>query len=158
MIGAITVVLVGLLPPTLLREFDLPAEIRGWISPVFVSIAMVTALVVVVRLSLVLPAAAVGDFTMTLRKSWVTTRGSSWPILAGSVLTSGPSIAANIALNGVAEWIPQASGGAAVIVGAMVLSMGLAILAAVFEASFLSYAYLFFVGERAPAAAAEGQA
>lgn len=44
-----------------------------------------------VRLNLVLPAAAVGDMTMTIRRSWERTRGHAFTLLLGIVMTSVPT-------------------------------------------------------------------
>lgn len=44
-----------------------------------------------VRLNLVLPAAAVGDSSMTLRRSWERTKGHAFTLLLGIVLTSVPT-------------------------------------------------------------------
>lgn len=44
-----------------------------------------------VRLNLVLPAVAIGDSSMTIRRSWERTRGHAFTLLLGIVLTSVPA-------------------------------------------------------------------
>ena len=136
-------VVCALLPVTLTRGLPLSEDVRWWITVAFVIGGIVAALVTVGRLSLILPAGAVGDYHVTMGRAWHMSRGNAWRILAGSVLASGPVFFANVVFNGFIEAMPSMSGNVASLLAMLTLSLLLFVLTAVVQASFLSYAYRF---------------
>lgn len=136
--------IAGLFPAALMRGLALPEEAKPIVVGLSFGSAAVAALLVVSRLSLVLPAGAVGDFAMTFRRSWILTRGNSWRIFLGSLLASGPAIAVNLALNGLLEQTTRGPNDAVALTIGIAFSIILTVIAAVIQASFLSYTYLHF--------------
>jgi hypothetical protein len=138
--GAIGIV-CGLLPVTLSRGFPIPEDVRWWLTFASVAAAAIVALLTVGRLSLILPAGAVGDYHVTMGRAWQMSRGNSWRILAGSALASGPVLVVNIVLNGFIDALPSMSADVASLLTMLTLSLLLFVVTAVVQASFLSYAY-----------------
>lgn len=138
---------VGLLPATWVRELGLAPDVRWVFVAVWVAGSIGAAVLAVSRLSLILPAGAVGDYYVTMSRAWDLTRGNSWRILGGSVLASGPVMLANIALNGAIDGFPTMNASVPALVGAQVLSLLLFSVAAIVQASFLSYAYRFLTDQ-----------
>lgn len=142
-LGAAIAVVLGLLPVTLSRDVPIPGDVRWWFTLACIIGGIVAALFVVVRFSLVLPAGAVGDYRLTLSRAWSISRGNGWRLVTGSLLSSGPMMAANIGLNGLLEALPTMSASEASLVAALVLSLLLFVVTAIVQASFLSYAYRY---------------
>lgn len=142
--GAIGIV-CGLLPVTLMRRLPIPDDVGGWLTVASIMGGILAALLAVGRLSLILPAGAVGDYHVTMRRAWQMSRGNSWRILAGSVLASGPVFVVNIVLNGFIEALPSMSASVPSLLAMLTLSLVLFVVTAVVQASFLSYVYRYFV-------------
>jgi hypothetical protein len=136
-------IVCGLLPISLSRGVAMPEDVRWWFSVASIAAAVVVALLLVGRLSLILPAGAVGDYHVTMRRAWQMSRGNSWRILAGSALASGPVIVVDVLINGFVEALPSMSGNIASLLAMLTLSLLLFVLTAIVQASFLSYAYKF---------------
>lgn len=136
-------VVCALVPVTLTRGLPLSEDVRWWITVAFVVGGIVAALVTVGRLSLILPAGAVGDYHVTMGRAWHMSRGNAWRILAGSVLASGPVFFVNVVFNGFIEALPSMSANVASLLAMLTLSLLLFVLTAIVQASFLSYAYRF---------------
>lgn len=80
--GAIVFVVGGLLPSTLSRQLPLSADQRWYFAAVTILAALIAAVMLVGRWSLILPAAALGDHSVNLRRSWALTHGNSWRIFS----------------------------------------------------------------------------
>lgn len=142
-IAVSTGLVCALLPVTLTRDLAIPEATRWWLTIAFVVSGIVGAMLIAGRLSLILPAGAVGDYHVTMRRAWQMSRGNSWRILAGSVLASGPVVIVDVLINGFIEALPSMSGNVASLLAMLTLSMLLFVLTAIVQASFLSYAYRY---------------
>jgi hypothetical protein len=140
-VGLAIGIVSGLLPVTLSRGLPLSDDVRWWMNVASIGGGVLLALLAVARLSLILPAGAVGDYHVTMRRSWRMSRGNSWRILGGSVLASGPVFVANTVLNGLIEALPSMEGAIAPLLAMLTLSLLLFVVTAVVQASFLSFAY-----------------
>ncbi len=70
---------------------------RAFLIGAFITVGVIAAMAVAVRFSIVLPAIAVGDRTMTLARAWLITRSNTVKLFIGSFLAALPfSIAGNI--------------------------------------------------------------
>jgi hypothetical protein len=96
---AIALFLINFLPAVVILfpalYFLFPANAGGGLpaSGSFAVIPLVLVLVAVgiavgIRLSLLLPARAVGDLSMTFRQAWLRTRGNTWRLFWGLVVTT----------------------------------------------------------------------
>ena len=148
-VGFCAVMTFGLLPVIPLRG-RVPSEYHRPIAAILGSGAIVFTLLAVCRAGLILPAAAVGDMKMTMRKSLAVTRGNSWRLLAGTALSAGPALTLNLLLNSLVRADANVDGGAISVVALLVLTMLLLFYAAIVQASFLSFCYLHFVSVEAP--------
>lgn len=146
--GFAIALLCGLVPVALARGLAIASDVRWWMTLACIMTGIAAALVVTGRLSMVLPAGAVGDYHVTLSRSWALTRGNSWRIVVGSLLSSGPAFVVNIALNGLIDAMPRMSGSVTSLLIATMFSLVLFVVTAIIQASFLSYAYRFFVPPR----------
>jgi hypothetical protein len=54
--------------------------------PVVVIPVFATSVAVILRLSLLLPARAVGDLELTFRQTWINTRGNTWRLFCGTMI------------------------------------------------------------------------
>lgn len=142
--GAIGIV-CGLLPVTLMRRLPIPDDVGGWLTVASIMGGILAALLTVGRLSLILPAGAVGDYHVTMRRAWQMSRGNSWRILGGSVLASGPVFVVNIVLNGLIDALPSMSASVPSLLAMLTLSLLLFVVTAIVQASFLSYVYRFLL-------------
>lgn len=141
----LAIMLLALMPAPLIRVAPFPSELKSALLPSLMLTGVVAAVFIVCRLSLILPGGAIGDFAMTLRKSWQLTRGNGWRMFLGSTLSSGPAFVVNAAFDRIFDNLPTASGNSLVLTIVLIQSIGLLIIAVLIQASFLSYAYLFFV-------------
>ncbi len=107
----------GLLPISLTRDWIVGDAARWWFALGCVVSASAAALLVVSRLSLVLPAGA------TFGRPWALTRGNALRILAGSALSSGPVFVVDIVLNAFLEALPNMSAGVPSLVAVLILSL-----------------------------------
>jgi hypothetical protein len=155
-VGLLVAVTGSLLPITLTRNV-VTGDARWYFAVVVTSLAITAALALLARLSLILPAGAVGDHSVTLKRSWSLTRGNTPRMLAGSALSSGPAIVANFIANGAARASETAIQDSTAIAVLTILSLTLAIVAGVIQAGFLSYAYLSFTGMNQPGATPEAR-
>lgn len=146
-IGLAIAVVAGLLPLTWARDLGMPADVRWVFSVAWIAGVIIGALLIVGRLSLILPAGAVGDYQVTMSRAWELSRGNSWRILTGSMLASGPVALANVALNGLFDALPTTNASVPALVAALILSLVLFVVTAIVQASFLSYAYRFLAGD-----------
>jgi len=138
--GFAIAIICGLLPISLTRDL-IDGDVRWWVALFCILGGIAAAIIVVGRLSLVLPAGAVGDYGVTLRRAWALTRGNSFRMFAGTVLSSGPVFLVNVVSNGLLEALSTAPASVPSLLAALTLSILLFVLAAVVQASFLSYAY-----------------
>ncbi len=140
------------------------AAFGPWIGALMLFVPLVAALVAALRLSLVLPARAIGDTGLRLRDSWALTTGNTWRLIGGTILSAViPAIVLNLAImpfmfGGMPEMDPKkpnldllsawmqslALPSALIAMGYMIVSM--------IGIGFLSYAYRHFRGSQAPAA------
>lgn len=142
----VCVALVGsLLPITLTRKL-LEGDAQWIFAAVVTAMAITAALALLARLCLILPAGAVQDYSVTLRRSWSLTNGNTMRMLAGSALASGPAVVMNFVINAAARASETTARDATAIGLVTVFSLVLAIIAGVIQAGFLSYAYMFFTG------------
>jgi hypothetical protein len=115
-------------------------------------IGIFTAILLLGRLFVALPATAVGDRTMTLWHTWQVTKGNSWRIFWGSVFCTMPFSAVGKILENVILGTEDGSGQ---FLAVWLLSIAVELMGYVVLAGFFSYAYLHFTqddGEdRAPA-------
>ncbi len=140
------VALVGsLLPITLTRKL-LDGDAQWTFAVAVTATAITAALALLARLCLILPAGAVRDYSLTLRRSWSLTKGNTMRMLAGSALASGPAFVMNFVINAAARASETTARDATAIGLVTVFSLVLAIIAGVIQAGFLSYAYTFFAG------------
>lgn len=146
-IGVTIALIVGLLPLTWARDLGMPSDVRWVFSIGWIAAVIIGALLIVGRLSLILPAGAVGDYHVTMSRAWELSRGNGWRILTGSILASGPAVLANFALNGLMDALPTTNASVPALVAALVLSLLLFVVTAIVQASFLSYAYRFLAGD-----------
>lgn len=146
-IGLAIAVVAGLLPLTWARDLGMPSDARWVFSIAWIAGVIIGALLIVGRLSLILPAGAVGDYQVTMSRAWELSRGNSWRILTGSMLASGPVALANVALNGLFDALPTTNASVPALVAALILSLVLFVVTAIVQASFLSYAYRFLAGD-----------
>lgn len=144
-VGLSVAVAGSLVPITLTRKL-VDGDARWYLAAGLTALAVAAALALLARLCLILPAGAVGDFTVTLRKAWTLTQGNTLRMLAGSALASGPAIAMNFVANAAARASETAASDATAIAGLAIISLVLAIVAGIVQAGFLSYAYIFFAG------------
>jgi hypothetical protein len=140
------IMLLSLVPVPLVRGTPFPSELKSLLVSIIMPAGFVAAVFIVCRMSLILPGGAIGDFTMTLRKSWMLTRGNGWRMFLGSALSSGPAFVVNVGLDRLPDILPTASGNQVVLTILLIQSIALLAIAVVIQASFLSYAYLFFAG------------
>lgn len=150
-IGLSVAVAGSLLPITLTRNL-LDGDARRIFAVSITALAVMAALALLARLSLILPAGAVGDYSITLWRSWSLTRGNTLRMLAGSALASGPAILTDFAINASTRAAETVARDVTAIGILTIVSFILAIVAGVIQAGFLSYAYLFFTTDRSPGA------
>jgi hypothetical protein len=122
-----------------------PADFMPYV-PLFSMASLFVPILVAARLSLVLPAAAIGE-RLGFVASWRSMRGSWWRFLGGALLVCGPvliagRLATNVVTGLFGEWgVAFDLLRAAVVVGSWFVLVGLA-------ATYLSLAYRFFVQGR----------
>lgn len=100
------------------------------------------------RLALVLPGGSVGDWAMNFGASWRATRGNSWRLAIGSLLSAGPLAVFNIMLNAALENADVFSRSPSALAVKLAALAVLAVFAALMEAGFLSFAYLHFTSSQ----------
>ena len=120
-------------------------EIDPWLALLlpFMMIGMWVALFVTTRLSLVLPARAVGVDDLTLSDSWRLTGGSFWRLFGGTLICYLPALLISsllVSLLGADKSIGSFLAGQA-------LSSMAGIVTSVFPLAFLSLAYRHFTGD-----------
>ena len=147
MLGLTTALVMSMLPITLCHGI-IEGEARRIFAIVVTALAVVLALIVVARLSLNLPATALGDWTVNFRRSWELTRGNTLRLIAGTLLASGPALTMNVVTEIAIRADEAARGNAAVIAAVTVVTLLIAIVAGVIQAGFLSYAYVFFTRQK----------
>ncbi|MDX6750007.1 hypothetical protein SH611_09335 [Geminicoccaceae bacterium 1502E] len=111
-------------------------------------LGMMLPIFVVVRLQLILPAAAVNDQAMTLRASWRTTKGSFLRMLLAGLLATLPLMVALVVATGAIMLLL----GVGLVVMANAALIVLGFVQAVLLAGLLSHSYRFFKASRPPAA------
>ena len=102
------------------------------------------------RLQLMFPATAIGDQTITPGRSWTLTDGNGWRLVAGFLLATLPVTAAVLALALLLGYLAELTGSIVVAALADLAAVANAWLQAPLIASFLSFAYLFFLQQRQP--------
>lgn len=146
LIWPLTVGVVGFLPIVYIGKLSLDANLILALKITVVAAAAVLGALVTARLLLVLPAGAVGDWSVTLAKSWRLTAGSGLRLAVGFVLAAAPLFAINAASNIFVHAIEDEAVALRSAIVIMVVSTLLSLAAALIEATFLSFAYLFFTG------------
>jgi hypothetical protein len=104
---------------------------------------MVGVAAICMRLSLILPASVAGDRSMTLRRSWILTRGNSWRLFWGAFLSALPFAFASNVLEAIVKSAPETDG-ISVGDGLVVVGILLEIVGYLLAAGFVSHAYLHF--------------
>lgn len=111
------------------------------------SISYLTAMLIVGRILLVFPAAAIGETRMTLRASWAFTAHNTWRMFAGLTLSGVPLtfVSVLVQASAVGERYPMLTS---------LLGIALAFMNVALVAGFASYAYRHFTqdGDASPVA------
>lgn len=118
------------------------------VSVIAIFVGAFAVTLVIMRLSLVLPATAVGDRSMTRARAWALTRGNSWRLFWGAFLCAVPfnfveNIVDRVLTAGGDEIWTSGPGLTVFAVGVASALMGYVV-----AAGFISHAYLHFTGER----------
>ncbi|MBI1210079.1 MAG: hypothetical protein GC190_01335 [Alphaproteobacteria bacterium] len=142
-----TVSLVGLLPIIYIAKLKVEPMLKFAAETSLVGFAAVLGLLISARFLLVLPAGAIGDWSLTYARSWQLTAGNSWRLGGGFLLAALPLIAVNSATNLIVSAAADSAVTPRATILALAVSTVLALATAIFEASFLSFAYMFFVVE-----------
>lgn len=122
-----------------------------------VPVLMLACIYVVMRLQLMFPATAIGDRTITPRGSWDLTDGNGWRLVAGFILATLPVTAAFLALALLLGHVAELTGSIVMAALADLAAVANAWLQAPLIASYLSFAYLFFLQQRQPGRAVLAQ-
>lgn len=146
LIWPLTVGVVGLLPIVYIGKLSLDANLILALKITVIAAAAVLGALVTARLLLVLPAGAVGDWSVTLAKSWHLTSDNGLRLVLGFILAAAPLFAINAATNIFVHAIEDQAVALRSAIAVMVVSALLTLAAALIEATFLSFAYLFFTG------------
>ena len=159
----ILALVVGVVPLTalLLTSGGAPEGEAGGggigIAFLMVPALMLACIYVAMRFQLVFPATAIGDQSITPGRSWALTDGNGWRLVAGFVLATLPVTAAVLALAVLLGYLAEATGSIVVAGLADLAAVANAWLQAPLIASFLSFAYLFFLQQRQPSRPALAQ-
>lgn len=144
-------VLLGVLPATIVRRLDLAADLKAQLAPAFMVLGVLIAIAITVRLSLVLPATAVRDSSLTFVNAWRLTRGNALRMLAGTLLATGPYALFTLVQEFYLRSEPDIEENSALTLTILGVTLLLTIAGGLIQAGFLSFAYLFFTeGEIAP--------
>lgn len=133
------------LPFLLPLEIDAMPEDDSFPTLIFAALAgFLVAFAVVSRLSVALPAIAVGGPGRTLAEAWRVTRRSTWKLAVGSVLAAVPLFAVAMLSASLAHHLDRIAfaviGGVLDVVSALLITIGVA---------FLSFAWRHFYGASA---------
>lgn len=133
------------LPFLLPLEIDAMPEDDSFPTLIFAALAaFLVAFAVVSRLSVALPAIAIGGPGRTLAEAWRTTRRNTWKLVIGSLLAAVPLIAVAILSASLANHLDRIAfavvGGVLEVVSALLITIGVA---------FLSFAWRHFYGASA---------
>lgn len=124
------------------RDLWGPDGANSWPIALCLVVGAIAAMVVATRFSIVLPAIAVGDRTMTLARAWQITRGNTVKLLIGTFLAALPfSIVGNI-LEKLLE-VPKIAA-AEWAVGLIVAGIAVEMMSYATVAGFFSLAYVQF--------------
>lgn len=145
MIFMLCVALLGLWPATFLRGVAIPAEISLAIRIALVTVSIVLGLTVIARLSLLLPACAVGIQGFGFAQSWAATRHNGARLLLGTVAASGPAVMTNVVVNGIFDNAHSFSGDIVSVTIILIVSLLLSFVAGIIQVTFLSKACLLLV-------------
>jgi len=143
----LTVGLVGLLPIVYVGKMAIDPNLKFAVEAGLVAGAAILGLLITARLLLVLPAGAVGDWSVNFAKSWRLTAGNSWRMAAGFLLAAAPLVAVNVATNLFFSAVQDAAVAPSAAIVVLTLSIVLSLATAILEASFLSLAYIFFIDQ-----------
>lgn len=144
-------ILFGVLPATIVRRLDLAADLKAQLAPAFMVLGVLLAIAIAVRLSLVLPATAVRDSSLTFVNAWRLTRGNALRMLAGTLLATGPYALFTLAQEFYLRSEPDMEENSAFTLTILGVTLLLTIAGSLIQAGFLSFAYLFFTeGEAVP--------
>jgi hypothetical protein len=134
-------------------------DLQHTVAGAIFAAGIILALLLAVRVSLILPAAAVSDYRMTMSRSFALTRGNSMRLLAGTALSAGPAVALSILVRGLDGATDAQAGDVPQFIALTVVATLLLCGAAIVQASFLSFCYLHFTaGERSSRPGAAGVA
>ncbi len=95
------------------------------------------------RFYLVLPAQAINDKTMTLKHSWLLTKGNTLKLLAGIITISIPGVVLSVLLGNFSRMIPGFDESNLWRIVFTLLALSVSFLDAVLKASFLSHVYQY---------------
>ena len=140
--------LIGVIPlaALLLTGARLDGETEGvGIELLLVPVLMAACIYVAMRLQLMFPATAIGDQTITPSRSWALTDGNGWRLVGGFVLATLPVTVAVLL-----GYLAELTGSIVLAALADLAAVANAWLQAPLIASYLSFAYLFFLQQRQP--------
>jgi len=131
----------------LLRRLD--DRVGAAVMTAVIILLAIAGTAVTLRLSLILPAVAIGDRSMGFRRSWAATRGSTIPILIGGIVVQIPPLFGIGPLSWALQHLGGASRGSGPGAGALVFGIAgylllllLSALSTALFAGFLSELYL----------------
>ena len=148
MIWPLTVGLVGLLPIVYVSKLALDPHLIFSLNVAFIALSAMLGALITARLVLILPAGAVGDWSITLTKSWQMTSGNGLRLAVGFILAAAPLFAINAASSIFFNAVHDQAVALRSAIVVTVVSTLLSLAAALIEATFLSFAYLFFTGNK----------
>jgi hypothetical protein len=133
--------------PLVFVKGTVSGDLQNTVAGVILAVGVFLALLLAVRVSLILPAAAVSDFRMTMSRSYALTRGNSLRLLAGTALSAGPAVALSVFIRGLGRSTDAQAGDVPQFIALTVLTTLLLCGAAIVQASFLSFSYLHFTAD-----------
>ena len=139
-VSILIMLLIGGVAGLARKNFGGPSELFD----VFDLLIVLGGIVVGMRLTLILPAAAVDDASMTFRRSFVMTRGNSFRLLGGYFLIALIVLFIDIVIEVFLSYILEQDTPAFKILSSLVL-MAMVFLGGCFKGSFLAHVYQYFL-------------
>ena len=138
-------IVVALIAATVTGTGVLISTLLGPLAPIGFMVSVIAGILISVRLTLILPAAAIGDTTMTLKKSWEQTKIHWFRLFAGSILAAIPIVVAAA----VAQNLLELLGGAGSLIGEFIGLVG-GVIQATVSAAYLSFCFIHITGAPSP--------
>lgn len=148
------IAMLAFLPLVFIRS-SIGDELQRGAVVAVLAVGALAALLMSVRMSLILPAAAVSDFTMTAQRSFAMTRGNSMRLLAGTLLSAAPALVLSVFIRMLENERSTQATDVPQYIALTVITVLMLGLAAIVQASFLSFCYLHFTRDETAAQAVQ---